>query len=1119
MQLFRSPFFWLSATIVSACFIFFGVYYFSQAFPIVHIDLTMNRSQALQQAASVAKKHQLGPADYQQAATFFTATSVKTFVELEGGGKNAFVQMMAQHLYEPYTWQIRHFKEFEKNEATILFTPNGQPYGFIETISEDTPGANIAVEQAQSIAERDAIQNWQINFDHYKLVETSKEVSPSGRGNHTFVYERPDQRIGEGYYRLSLVVSGDKLTSLIHWVKIPETFTRRYQEMRSANNTIAWAATLAMLLLYIIGGCIIGLFFLYRQQWVMWRTPLLWGVGISFLLILTQINQLPLLWVYYNTAHTMNGFLLRQFTAMLYSFFLFTFSFSLIFMTAESLTRKAFGRQLQFWKIWSPSVASSYAVLGRTIGGYLLISLLFAFVISFYLLTTRYFGWWLPSSELFDPNILATYLPWLSPLVLSLQAGFMEECLFRAIPLAGAALLGNRFGKKNYWIAAAFIIQAVVFSAAHANYPSQPAYARLVELIIPSFTFGGIYLAFGLLPAIISHFIFDVVWFSIPIFVSFAPGALVNKGLIIFFALTPLWVVLRARIKIGHWATIAKNSLNAAWQPLPLPPKKENKPIPVSKKIMFSTAKKYIIFTCGIIGLLSWLLTTQFRNDAYPLNITRMQAIEQAQKELQKQAIPLPAPWQPLTGVFATYENNLLELQHRFIWQEGGKKNYQKLLGTYLMPPYWIVRFAQFEGDIIERAEEYRLLLQTANTVFRTLHILPQTRPGAQLTEEQARIIAQDAVKKQFNLDPTTLEEISATAQQQPARKDWTFIFSDPQHYSLEKGQARIYIVVSGDTVTDTFRYIHVPEEWERNEQNKQNRAAIIKMLCSLLLIIFSAASTFIVFRQWRPLVSRKMFLSIFGIFLIIFAGSIVNEWPRIISQFNTTAPIANQLFQTFSALILMAFIRASAISFLIAAITMVKSTITLPKTGMTYLIGINSGLFIAGTQALLYYFLPSTQPLWADYSALGTFSPTFAVIANLFITYTTSTLLYLIFCALVDYGTNHWQKRQLLFSFLFILFGLLAYGLGALDDLLNWFIMGTVMGSIFALSYYFVIRFDRALIPLITGTIFILYTIQQALFNAYPQAAIAYILAAVTITIVSIYWFNRLTNKGRYNN
>ena len=197
-SLFRSPSFWISATIISACFIFFTIKYFPQAFPIVHIDLTMNKSQALQQAAQLAQKHQFGPSGYQQAASFFTDTSVKTFVELEGGGKNAFVHMMIEHLYEPYTWQVRHFKEFEKNEVTTRFTPNGQPYGFIETISEDTPGANISVKQARSIAEHNATQNWNIDLGNYTLIETSKKIIPSGRGDHTFVYERPDKKNRRG---------------------------------------------------------------------------------------------------------------------------------------------------------------------------------------------------------------------------------------------------------------------------------------------------------------------------------------------------------------------------------------------------------------------------------------------------------------------------------------------------------------------------------------------------------------------------------------------------------------------------------------------------------------------------------------------------------------------------------------------------------------------------------------------------------------------------------------------------------------------------------------------------------------------------------------------------------
>ncbi|NIP59441.1 MAG: hypothetical protein GWM92_14035, partial [Gemmatimonadetes bacterium] len=62
--------------------------------------------------------------------------------------------------------------------------------------------------------------------------------------------------------------------------------------------------------------------------------------------------------------------------------------------------------------------------------------------------------------------------------------------LFRAVPLAGAALLGERFGRRRLWIGSALVLQAVIFAAAHANYPQQPAYARLVELLIPSLVFG-----------------------------------------------------------------------------------------------------------------------------------------------------------------------------------------------------------------------------------------------------------------------------------------------------------------------------------------------------------------------------------------------------------------------------------------------------------------------------------------------------------------------------------------------------------------------------------------------------------------------------------------------------
>ena len=1111
-SIFRSPFFWISASVVSGLLILFSFNFFQRAFPIVQIDITMNRKQALDSAKAIAQRFDLGPENPQQAASFFTDTIVKTFVELEGGGKDVLADMMKQELYQPYTWQIRLFKEFEKNEAIILFTPDGKPYGFVETISEDTPGPNLESSQAQTIAEQAAINNWHIDLTAYKLVETAKEVRPSKRSDHTFVYERPE-RIGEGYYRLCLVVSGDKLTQLTHFVKIPEAFLRRYQEMRSANESIAWAANLAMQLLYFICGCTIGLFLLIRKRWAILQTPLLWGIGIALLMVLTQLNQLPLLWMHYNTAHTTQGFLLQQLVSSLFAFLIQAFFFTIVFATAEGLTRKAFDHHPQLWKLWSTKSASSFAVLGRTLGGYLLIGFDFAFVILFYFFTTHFMGWWIPSEALFNPNVLATYFPWLSSIAISLNAAFVEECLFRAIPLAGAALLGKRFGKQKLWIIAAFILQAIIFGAAHANYPAQPAYARLIELVIPSCAWAYIYLRFGLLPTIISHFVYDVIWFSLPIFVSSAPQAWTNRIMVIAFALVPLWIVLFAWIKQRKLGELPDNVLNAAWQPeeqITTPPQKIFKK--ATEQTLNATTKK-VILGCGLIGLLAWIIFTPFSQDAPSLTTTsRNQVITQAQHHLQKQGVTLNHPWQPLVSAFHHYQSNrAIELQHRFIWQHGGKDMYQQLLGTYLTPPHWVIRFAQFEGDIIARAEEYHLFMLNG-IVFEQNHILPEVQPGAQLNETQARSIAHQTLKEQFKLDPSTLEEISAVAKQQPNRKDWTLTFSNPHVYQLEKGQARIGITIAGDHVVLTFRYIHVPEEWDRAEQNRQNLADILKRLCLLIFIITLVAGSTIALRRWtQNTFSTKTFTISFVSLLILFAFNAINAWPSIVSLFNTSAPFLNQAFQMITAIGLQHLILAALLALTFTFIADFRTPRKLAKTQMTYILGIGVGTFVAGFNALAHRLFPSTQPLWANYTALGTYLPLNAVINNFAFQYVSLTLVFLLCCAIIDQVTSHWHKRQFIALLLFIIFGLTLSGIASLNDISIWLFSGSAIGVMLFSVYHLIIRFDHALIPIVTGSYMILQAIQQGLFSAYPGTMLTATANIAVTTLLAIFWFKRL--------
>jgi hypothetical protein len=225
--------------------------------------------------------------------------------------------------------------------------------------------------------------------------------------------------------------------------------------------------------------------------------PLFWGLLIALLQLLVGFNEWPLVWMNYDTAISTQSFVTQQIMFILLNFLFMGVVLVLSFMAAEGLSRRAFPHHVQLWRLWSNSPASSKAVLGQTAAGSLLVGIFFAYDVLLYFVTSRTLGWWTPSDVLVQPDVLATYFPWLSSIAISAQAGFWEESLFRAVPIAGAALLGSRFGGRRWWIAGAMIVQAVIFGAGHAGYANQPAYARVVELIIPSLMFGGLYLFFG----------------------------------------------------------------------------------------------------------------------------------------------------------------------------------------------------------------------------------------------------------------------------------------------------------------------------------------------------------------------------------------------------------------------------------------------------------------------------------------------------------------------------------------------------------------------------------------------------------------------------------------------
>ena len=127
-----------------------------------------------------------------------------------------------------------------------------------------------------------------------------------------------------------------------------------------------------------------------RQRWNLIKQPLKWALLLAFMIMLASINQLPFLWMHYNSAYSASGFLIQLLLGFFINFLMQTVFYTVIIMTAEGLTRRAFGNQPQLWLLRKPEIITSYAILGRTVGGYLLVGFNCAFVIAFYLFSTRY---------------------------------------------------------------------------------------------------------------------------------------------------------------------------------------------------------------------------------------------------------------------------------------------------------------------------------------------------------------------------------------------------------------------------------------------------------------------------------------------------------------------------------------------------------------------------------------------------------------------------------------------------------------------------------------------------------------------------------------------------------
>ncbi len=858
---------------------------FPRALPIVALEQNLTRQVALARADSFFRHHSLAPAGARTAIRFHGHDSLRTFVELAGGGPDSLNALVRGDDVAPFTWSVRAFVPDDPREARVDFAPDGRIIGFERKLAETDRRPTISVDSGQRLAET-VLDTWiDDRVDRWRLVTSSYETKKtSARIDRTYTFERIDRRIGGAPIRTDVVIAGDKPARVRPFVEIPQSFRRRYAEMRSANELLALLAGLGALAIAIAG--IVALTRAARERRVRWREPMAVGVVIGVFALAAFINEMPGSWFSYDTATSPAIF---RMTIVLFAILAGASTAFLVGFTlaaAEVSTRRAFPQHLDWWKLWRYRGTSDVAY--QVGGGYAVAAIALAYVVIFYLVTRTLFGWWVPSELLDDPNLIASPMPWVSGIAISLNAAVWEEALFRALPLSLLSLWVGQRPTRRWWMAAGVVGSALIFGFAHANYASWPPYSRGVEIFIDACFWAVLFLQFGLLLTIVAHFAYDLVLFGIFATAGSAVEYRVTAAIILVALLAPALVVVWKWMRQRDLPPAPDDARFGAWTSVAI---EEPASIAAPRQAgVFTKRSRRLALAAAVVGIILAVGVPPKPTLGPPFTADRERAVQISDSMLAARG-GNPADWKRLTII----GRDTLGPWPRFLRRHDLTPEAQRFASTYLPPTWWTVRYVRTTGTAADRAEEWRVRVWPDGKPLDIRHLIPDSATRSAADTTMIRGFALAALARD-RIDRSTLQvsELKETAR--PARRDTRVTYTDTAVKLPDGAAARAWVDFAGDEVLLARRGIELPETFLRADRSRQTNRGLIGGVAMLILLGFVITAAILVKRR-RPILvtdgklDRKSTWTFAGVMILLSLLVNLNSLPSELFSYDTAEP------------------------------------------------------------------------------------------------------------------------------------------------------------------------------------------------------------------------------------
>jgi len=823
--------------------VWFSATYYHRAFPEASIDFRVTREQAGDIARGFLATLGHQPEAYREASRFGFDDEAKTFLERELGLERAN-QVMGSHV-RLWRWSYRWFRPLQKEEYRVDVTPRGEPVGFQHLLDEAAPRPALEPPQARALAEQFLARRMSRPADALEFVEGSSLKRPA-RTDHVFTWKERGFDLRDATYRFEVTVLGNEIGGYREYLKVPETWLRSYERLRSKNNAAQSVDTVIMLVLVV--GLLATVIARLRSRDVRWRRAATVGLIGGGLLLLSSLNSHRLSEFGYPTTDSHASFLVRQLVQYVLSALAATGLLFVLTAGSEPLYREGFGRFVSLGNLFTLRGIRTKSFFKGSVLGMALTGIFVAYQIGFYLLAYR-FGAWSPADVPYD-DLLNTSFPWLFVLLGGFFPAVSEEFLFRIF-----AITWLRKVTRSMW--AALLLAGFIWGFGHAGYPQQPFYIRGLEVGIGGVALGLIMLRWGILPALVWHYSVDALYTALLLLRSHNPyfvfSGAVSAGVIVL----PALVAGIAYLRTGRF--LPETDLTNASEGTAQPPAavEAEQPAETSAYQPWSPRRRTAALALLAAGLLALLAPVEKFGNRPRFAIGETHARASADAFLARQGID-PRSFRTVAYAFNR-------------WADGGEAWRPRLAGKYFLerrPVAWVeeafartiplqVRVVRYYRPLDK--EEVRVSIHPeTGAVTAFSHVLPEDRPGASLEPEPARQLAASFLAgRGLRLEDLELKETSA--ENRKARRDHMLVWEarpgDPRN--LDEARYRVRVEVAGDRISSWGSFWKLPEAYTRERERSNALSVTLSVLRIAVIALAVVASILLLVRFTRRHVLR----------------------------------------------------------------------------------------------------------------------------------------------------------------------------------------------------------------------------------------------------------------------